>query len=564
MTHRATRALSVALVALIVFGAVLRIASYIGNPSLWLDEAALAQNIIGRSLTGLLGPLDRQQVAPIGFLWLEKGAVSLFGTSEYALRLVPLLASIAALPLFAFVARRVLRPLASIFALALFATATPLLYFAAEMKQYSLDVAVVLTLFALAVSRAEGGEEAPVSNSRAPRRRATILTIAGIIAPWLSQPSVFALGGVALYLAIPFIRARTAAERSAVARSLLPAFALWAISGGASVAHSFSAVTPDTRATLNLFWERGFIPFSSGITASAHWLGTTTHDVFAWLFPPVVAMATVGLFVLGIAALVRRSDGSASLLLAPLAFMLLASALRLYPVSYRLLLFTTPSLLLTVGAGAEWLLSIARSLGGRAQRGADESPRGGIGRASSVGRAATYAVCAALALLVVRSAMTMVEIPFYREELRPVVKYLAQHRQADDVVYVYYASVPAFQYYAARDGIPRSAYRPGRCARMDWRQYLREVDALRGHPRVWFVMSHPFNKAGIREDSLFLQYFSAIGKRIDSTNAIGAELGLYDLTAANTSATAGSFVPQASGDSSSASTGCSGAVSQGS
>ncbi|HEU6452573.1 MAG TPA: glycosyltransferase family 39 protein [Gemmatimonadaceae bacterium] len=562
MTQRATRALSVALIALVVFGAVLRICSYLGNPSLWLDEAALAHNIIGRSFAGLLAPLDRQQVAPLGFLWLEKGAVSLFGTSEYALRLVPLLASIAALPLFALVARRLLRPVAAVFALALFATATPLLYFAAEMKQYALDVAVVLALSALAVARGESADETPAPEPGESARRATLLTIVGIIAPWLSQPSVFALGGVALYLAIPFIRARTAAERRAAARPLLPVFALWALSGGASIIHSFMSVTPATRATLSRFWDRGFIPVSSGIPASVHWLGGTTHDVFTWLFPPVVAICAIVFFVLGIAALVRRADGSASLLLAPLAFMLLASALRLYPVSYRLLLFTTPSLLLTVGAGAEWLLNIASSLGTRHTRDTDE-PQQGAGSAGSPASVATYAVCAAFALLVARSAMTMVEIPFYREELRPVVRYLAQHRQADDVIYVYYASVPAFQYYAGRDGIPRSAYRPGSCARDDWRRYLEEVDALRGRPRVWFVMSHPFNKGGIREDSLFLQYFATLGKQIDSASAVGADVALYDLSAASSSAAATSYLPPASGDSSSADMGCSGAVSHG-
>jgi hypothetical protein len=561
MTHRAARALSVVLIALVVFGVVLRLCSYLGNRSLWLDEAALAHNIVSRSFTGLLAPLDRQQVAPLGFLWLEKAAVSLFGTSEYALRLVPLLASIAALPLFALVARRLLRPIAAVFALALFATATPLLYFAAEMKQYALDVAVVLALFALAVVGKEDVDEPLLSGAKLSRRRATLLALVGIIGPWISQPSVFALGGVALYLAIPFIRARGAAERRAAARPVVPVFALWAVSGGASLIHSFSSVTPDTRSTLDHFWERGFIPVTSGVLASVHWLGLTTHDVFAWLFPPVVSACVIGLFVLGIAALVRRSDGSASLLLAPLAFALLASALRRYPVSYRLLLFTTPSLLLTAGAGAEWLLDIARTLGTGRARDADES-RQGVGRTRLLARTATFAISAALALLATRSALTMVEIPFYREELRPVVKYLAQHRQAGDVIYVYYASVPAFRYYAARDGIPGSSYRLGSCSRDDWHQYVREVDALRGRPRVWFVMSHPFSKAGIREDSLFLQYFSAVGRRIDSTSAVGAELALYDLSTGSTSAAATSFVPPASGDSSSADMGCIGAVSQ--
>jgi hypothetical protein len=561
MRHRTARAVTLALIVLVLFGAALRVYSYVSSPSLWLDEAALAQNVIGRSFAGLMAPLDRQQVAPLGFLWLEKAAVSLFGTSEYALRLVPLLASVVALPLFAIVARRLLAPIAAIFALALFAAATPLLYFAAEMKQYSLDVAVTLALFVLATSpRRESGEAKPADAGSHGRRLAAI-TIAGILAPWLSQPAVFALGGVALHLAIPFFRARSAGERRDAARPFLPVFALWALSGGASIVRSFAEVDTATRAALERFWERGFVPVSSGIMPSVRWLGATTHDVFAWLFPPLVAAIAIALFVLGIAALIRRSDGSASLLLAPLGFMLLASTLHLYPLSYRLLLFTTPSLLLTVGAGSEWLLKIARSLGTRRAHYTKE-PRGTRELANPRATAAALAVCAALALLAARSAMTMVEIPFYREELRPVVKYLAQHRQDHDAIYVYYASAPAFEYYAARYGIPRSTYRLGSCARDDWRRYLGEVDELRGRPRVWFVMSHPFNKGGVREDSLFLQYFATLGEAIDSTSAVGAELRLYDLSDASARTATASYVPTASRDSSSASMGCTGAVAR--
>jgi len=557
MRHRTAQAVSVALIALVIFGAALRIYAYAGNPSLWLDEAALAQNIIGRSFAGLLAPLDRQQVAPLGFLWLEKAAVSLFGTSEYALRLVPLLASIAALPLFAIVARRLLEPIAALFALALFATATPLVYFAAEMKQYSLDVAVVLALFALAFSPAGAADTS--SRARAiSRRRLATLAIAGTIAPWLSQPSVFVLGGVALYLALPYIHA-SATERRGGVRTLAPLFLLWALSGGLSILRSLSEVTPADRADLDRFWERAFLPISQGVMATVHWLGATTQDVFAWLFLPVVAIAVIALFVLGIVALFQRRDGAAALFLAPLALMLVASALRLYPVSFRLLLFTTPSLLVATGAGAEWLLRVARSLGARRSDAEDAPPRS-TSRSSPLSSAATLVVCAVLALLAARTAMRMVEIPFYREELRPIVDYLAEHRASNDAIYVYYASAPAFSYYAARDGIPRSAYRLGSCSRDDWRRYVGEMNELRGQPRVWFVLSHPFNKSGVREDSLFLQYFSAMGERIDSVGAVGAQLALYDLSGADTRAVPASFAPPQSHDSSAASIGCVGAV----
>jgi len=559
MKHRTARALPLALTTLVIAGAALRTYAYLGNRSLWLDEAAIAHNVIARSFGELLAPLDRQQVAPIGFLWLEKGVVSIFGGSEYALRLVPFLASIAALALFALVARRLLASAATLFTTALFATAIPLLFYASEMKQYSLDVAVVLTLFALALPPSSARDTTARAGAIS-RKRLAALAIAGIVAPWLSQPSVFMLAGVGLYLLLPQLRA-TAAERRGAVRALAPVFALWLLGGAASVLHSLSAVTPATRAALDRFWQRGFLPASSGFTASAHWLAATTHDVFAWLFPPMVAAVVLALFVLGIAAFVRRGDGSATLILTPLAFLLFASALHLYPVGSRLLLFTTPALLLTVGAGTEWIWTIVRSAGTRRSDAADPLRQTASGRGAAT-PVATFVLGAALALLAMRGAMTMVEIPFYREELRPVVRYLAQERRSGDAIYVYYGASPAFEYYAARNGIPRSAYREGSCARDDWHRYLKQVDELRGNPRVWFVLSHPFNKGGIREDSLFIQYFAAIGTQTDSATAVGARLALYDLSEAHARSAPAGFAPPASGDSSSAGIGCTGAVAE--
>ena len=77
---------------------------------------------------------------------------------------------------------------------------------------------------------------------------------------------------------------------------------------------------------------------------------------------------------------------------------------------------------------------------------------------------------------------------------------------------------------------------------------------------MWFVLSHPFAKAGIREDSLFIDYFSAVGRRLDSSNAIGARLQLYDLSHSGTPDTRATFVPPASHDSSAAAIGCVGVV----
>src|SRR5216684_7540728 len=93
-------------------GILFRLRQYLFDRSLWLDEADLVLNVIHRSPSELLKPLDYHQGAPLGFLMLEKSAVLGFGNDEMALRLVPFLSGILALILFASVAWRFLAPTA--------------------------------------------------------------------------------------------------------------------------------------------------------------------------------------------------------------------------------------------------------------------------------------------------------------------------------------------------------------------------------------------------------------------------------------------------------------------
>ena len=77
-----------ALVAAVAVGFGLRIWQYRANPSLGLDEIALAHGILGRDLGSLLLlPLPYDQVAPKGFLLAQKLAVTVLGPSDHVLRL---------------------------------------------------------------------------------------------------------------------------------------------------------------------------------------------------------------------------------------------------------------------------------------------------------------------------------------------------------------------------------------------------------------------------------------------------------------------------------------------
>jgi predicted membrane-bound mannosyltransferase len=124
----------------VLFGGIVRLIQYLSNRSLWSDEAMVALNIVDRTYLELLKPLDYNQAAPPGFLWIEKAAVQLLGNNEYALRLFPFLSGIVALIAFYIFANRYASGIAAPIAIALFASLKYVLYYTTEVKQYSSDI----------------------------------------------------------------------------------------------------------------------------------------------------------------------------------------------------------------------------------------------------------------------------------------------------------------------------------------------------------------------------------------------------------------------------------------
>src|SRR5689334_7077105 len=139
---RATPSCGLALF-LVAAGIALRGYQYASNQSFWLDETALARNIIGLPLRDLVTrPLYFDQVSPRGFLLVEKLVTMALGSSELALRLFPFVCSIAGVLLFWRLAERVLTGCAVPFALLVYAIGIPLVRYAAEVKQDGGDAAI--------------------------------------------------------------------------------------------------------------------------------------------------------------------------------------------------------------------------------------------------------------------------------------------------------------------------------------------------------------------------------------------------------------------------------------
>ena len=73
--------------------ATLILVQLILNRPFWEDEASLALAISTHGLPDLLRPLDFNQVAPVGFAFLEKISTLIFGDRDWAYRIIPALAS---------------------------------------------------------------------------------------------------------------------------------------------------------------------------------------------------------------------------------------------------------------------------------------------------------------------------------------------------------------------------------------------------------------------------------------------------------------------------------------
>ncbi len=87
--------------AAVLVGCALRLLRWVDDPGLWLDEAYLSINLIDKSLSDIFGTLQLHQSAPPGFLASRKDRGGDFGDGEWALRLPPLVASLASVVLFA-------------------------------------------------------------------------------------------------------------------------------------------------------------------------------------------------------------------------------------------------------------------------------------------------------------------------------------------------------------------------------------------------------------------------------------------------------------------------------
>lgn len=506
---------------LVAVGIGLRLAYYLTNPALSSDEAALALNLMHRSYSGLFQQLDVNQAAPPGFLLLQKLAIDVLGPSPYVLRLLPLIAGIAALVLFYPVVKRLVDRRTALVGLGLFAILDPLLVYAGTNKPYSIDVLVTLGLFAVLLALPD----------RLGMRGSFMLTLAGAIAVWLSYASVFVLTVIVGVVLIQVGRTRRSEE---LARVLLP---IVLVAGSFVVAYSLTHASV-AHLQRSLGSQPGLLSSSDGRPGLLQTYGGIARFLFG---VPIVnhgvrsgiAIVGMALALVGAAALARTRLRVATVLLIPGVIALIAASTSKYTLFPRTLLFLIPALAILTAQGALFLMSRSRT-------------------------AIVLAGTVALAILFASASYGTVDRFRFIRHADPVrtLRYLTGNVQRRDALYLHLSAQLDFRYY-----LECGCFGPAetvRKARSLWpmrgtlsddsfimsappnliagsakgtvpSDYASDLAPLRGKRRVWVLTMDPTARA----QKALARYLLEIGQRKDvfprSDPKATASVALYDL-----------------------------------
>jgi hypothetical protein len=464
---------------LLLMGIILAGIQFIYGRSLWLDEISLANNILHKDFFALLLPLDTNQVAPILFLWLEKAFSILIPNSDYSLRIFPFFLYLAVLFLFyKLMCRRFENTYIQSFCLALFIFNANLLNYSNEVKQYIGDVFVVVLFLYYHL---------------------------GVFAIFISNIAILILATIGLDTVYKHILNRKN-PNSAFPKAMLGVGAVW-IATFALYFYSFVYEHPTT-AAMREFWanEGAFLPNNPFSFAFFDFFRYQIESIFKDLmsFERIIGFfILLPLFALG---LFSKKNTNKMLLTLPFAIHLFLSALKMYPVNGRLILYIIPLLILLIGEGVAFLIEKLK----KNTLFIKEKP-------------ILVSIFPFFILILGGLSAFLHDFPIKRQEIKPCMAFIQQNIAPNDKIYVYTGATAAFRFYTDNKKFTfKNKTVSGNWHSGQIEKYTAEIASLQGD--VWVLFSHVDGDDEILIYNTFKnQGFFPRKKRI----AVGSSVYLY-------------------------------------
>ncbi len=446
---------------LMLLSIAIRGRQYLANRSFWLDEAFLANNIKDRDYMQLLQPLDYSQVAPIGFLYIEKLMSNIFGVNELALRLVPFLCSLmATFFLFKLVENLTKKKVEAILTTFAFLVPISMTYFASELKQYMLDLCAGLVLFYFYFVHIR---------NKSNNSGSLFFGIVGAVLIWFSNVVIIVLVALTLVEGISIVKRSNLKSFSYFLAGLL----LW--SSSFLLYYIYFIKNHPHTAGMQAYWAHGFMPLK--FSDSLIWLQKSFDSIFRNTISYYeMTIPALFLFIVGIIGVgVQKQKRQILILLVPILMHLLLSALKLYPFSDRLVLYLVPLFLIFIIEGLVFISQITRSNY----------------------KTFTFILLSGLFLgfSVLRTKHYFIH-PIMKEDIKPVLAYISKNKKDDDIVYVYSGSMAPFKFYREMYFDDSDEIIIGVSSGDNFKKFVNQFENI--HGRIWIIFSHMNPPQGIQ------------------------------------------------------------------
>jgi len=439
-----------AIVAIILLGMAARLWD-LGAKSLWLDEAG-DYWIAAAPLGGILAANRQGSMDPPLYYYFLHFWMGL-GRSEFILRLPSVLCGTAAIYVFYLWVKRSLGIRPALIGALLFALAPVQIYYSQEVNQYALLVfSSTLMLFFFERAITEGK------------------------AVWLWGLALASIGGLYSHYGTFWTLLSLNLIFPLVARREKAMWTRWLLCQGGILLAALCLVP----LTLSHQFRLGQGPGSGYLGPYYHdfhhwreelaFLCQRTDELFRFVTVPyryiqgstLIFWAILLLGLNGYRSKCTAGRRAFLYLLVPLALVYVVSGFKLYPYGHRQILFIAPAYYAALAMGLSAMERYKWAFWG-----------------------ATALILAIFALSHPSFDPDMVP----QEELRPVVAYVREHQEPQDVVYVYYGARPAFRYYY--NGPPEAVIYGTQFRERSLEAKVAKIaEVMRGARRTWLVFSH--------------------------------------------------------------------------
>lgn len=332
-------------------GVAVRLFLFFDNRSLWLDEAALASGVANFGMDGLAPEALGGQTGPLGFIFLTRLLLEIFGPHEFVYRTLPLIGGVGLLFVARFVSRELLKnPLVQIWTLSLFAFSPILAHYSQEFKQYSSDAfaSALVVVIGLWIWR---------------RKKIRWVYISGFLLALFSMTALVGLAALGLLLVVDLLRG----EHPVKPRQLAAIGLWWGVGAGIQLFYQLEVLNTG-RSQLREIWSTSFPPSSSFSNwESLQWYADTARNFLSYPFTgtahywstSVSWLILIFLVILIISAFSLRQQAVLIIAL-PVLLGLLMAEIGLYPFNSRLVIYLIPSLFFLLGLGLDALIARKR------------------------------------------------------------------------------------------------------------------------------------------------------------------------------------------------------------